>query len=361
MLKRVVVYDTGQSLFQGNRILDPAFAARFPGASFLPVLKGYLEEQDCTMITADVFLAERNANVEAYCLSEAVTPLTRRLIGRGVVPKVVISGESPNVIPWFYRRLDTFVRPFRHAFLFRGFSARVPSSVTFHPFLWPTGRSDMLEGPSWTERGLVVMVVGNKDRYMIDLKRPVRSLVRAAVSWSKWRYYKAADSLFRFPDLYESRFDAIEHFCGRSDFRLFGKGWERRNTPGSRGKQLRFHTEPAECENKIDVMPKFRFALCFENCVFPGYVTEKIFDCLLAGCVPVYFGAPDITDFCPKECFVDFRDFRDFGDLEKTLREFPKNEWDAKRQAIREFLDSNMFRRHRQEFIVSELAQCLLE
>jgi len=108
-------------------------------------------------------------------------------------------------------------------------------------------------------------------------------------------------------------------------------------------------------------MANFRFALCFENCTFPGYVTEKIFDCLLAGCVPVYFGAPDITDFCPKECFVDFRDFRDFGDLEKALREFPENEWDAKRQATREFLSSKMFRRHRQESLVPELAQCLLE
>src|SRR4030066_1749241 len=102
MLERVVVYDTGQPLFQGNRILDPVFAARFPGASFLPVLKGYLEEQDCTMMTADVFLADRNANVEAFCLSEAVTPLIRRLIERGVDPKVVLCGESPNVIPWFY-------------------------------------------------------------------------------------------------------------------------------------------------------------------------------------------------------------------------------------------------------------------
>jgi alpha(1,3/1,4) fucosyltransferase len=361
MRKRVVVYDTGQPLFLGNRILDPAFAARFPGASLLPVLKGYLEEQDCTMVTADVFLAERKANVEGYCLSEAVTPLTRRLFERGVVPKVVLSGESPNVIPWFYRRLDAFIRPFRHAFLFRGFSSRVPSSVMFHPFLWPTSRNAMLEGPPWAERGLLVMVVGNKDRYMIDLKRPFRSLVRASVNWSKWRYYKAVDSLFRFPDLYESRFDAIAYFCGRSDFRLFGKGWERRNTVGSRGKRFRFHTEPAECEDKTAVMAKFRFALCFENCAFPGYVTEKIFDCLLAGCVPVYFGAPDITDFCPKECFVDFRDFLDFGDLERALREFPEHEWDAKRQAIQEYLGSNMFHRHRQESLASELTQCLLE
>ncbi|OGC94445.1 MAG: hypothetical protein A2W25_08730 [candidate division Zixibacteria bacterium RBG_16_53_22] len=361
MLERVVVYDTGQPLFQGNRILDPVFAARFPGASFLPVLKGYLEEQDCTMMTADVFLADRNANVEAFCLSEAVTPLIRRLIERGVDPKVVLCGESPNVIPWFYHRLDTFIRPFRHAFLFRGFSSRVPTSVTFHPFLWPNSRDAMLEGPPWVERGLLVMVVGNKGRYIIDPRKPFRSLVRASINWSKWRYYRTLDPLFCFPDLYKARLDAIAHFCGRADFRLFGKGWEQKTMLVRRGKRLRFYTAPGECEDKIAIMAKFRFALCFENCAFPGYVTEKIFDCLLAGCVPVYFGAPDITDFIPKECFIDFRDFRDFGELEKALREFPEHEWDAKRQAIREFLSSNMFRSHRQESFASELAQCLLE
>lgn len=57
---------------------------------------------------------------------------------------------------------------------------------------------------------------------------------------------------------------------------------------------------PASVEDKLGTLRHFRFALCFENCVFPGYVTEKVFDCFLSGCVPIYLGAPDITDFIPK-------------------------------------------------------------
>ena len=36
-----------------------------------------------------------------------------------------------------------------------------------------------------------------------------------------------------------------------------------------------------------------------------GYVTEKIFDAFKAGCVPVYWGAENITKYVPAECFID--------------------------------------------------------
>ncbi|MGH2443366.1 MAG: glycosyltransferase family 10 domain-containing protein, partial [Chloroflexota bacterium] len=39
-------------------------------------------------------------------------------------------------------------------------------------------------------------------------------------------------------------------------------------------------------------------------------VTEKFFDTLLAGSVPVYLGAPNINQFAPGDrCFIDVADF----------------------------------------------------
>ena len=45
---------------------------------------------------------------------------------------------------------------------------------------------------------------------------------------------------------------------------------------------------------KIDFMKNFRFALVFENSSHPGYTTEKIVDAMVAGCIPIYWGNPDI-------------------------------------------------------------------
>jgi hypothetical protein len=43
--------------------------------------------------------------------------------------------------------------------------------------------------------------------------------------------------------------------------------------------------------NKIQYLRNFKFNICPENSNSKGYVTEKIFDSLLAGCLPIYWGS----------------------------------------------------------------------
>lgn len=42
--------------------------------------------------------------------------------------------------------------------------------------------------------------------------------------------------------------------------------------------------------SKIQFLQKYLFNLCPENSLQEGYVTEKIFDAVIAGCIPVYWG-----------------------------------------------------------------------
>src|SRR4051794_23704286 len=49
---------------------------------------------------------------------------------------------------------------------------------------------------------------------------------------------------------------------------------------------------------KINILKKYRFCFCMENSVdLRGYVSEKIFACFAAGCVPIYWGAPNIEEY----------------------------------------------------------------
>lgn len=59
-------------------------------------------------------------------------------------------------------------------------------------------------------------------------------------------------------------------------------------------------------DTKMALLRKYRFTLGFENTVEDDYVTEKFFQPLLAGSVPVYYGAPNVETYAPGDnSFID--------------------------------------------------------
>jgi hypothetical protein len=69
-------------------------------------------------------------------------------------------------------------------------------------------------------------------------------------------------------------------------------------------------------------LSQYKFSICYENARdIPGYITEKIFDCFFASCVPIYWGANNIEDYIPKDCFIDKKLF----DTYESLYEYIKN------------------------------------
>jgi len=63
--------------------------------------------------------------------------------------------------------------------------------------------------------------------------------------------------------------------------------------------------------SKAAVLSKMKFNVVIENMYWDGYVSEKVFDALQVGCIPIYFGAPDIEDYIPPAAFINGRLFSD--------------------------------------------------
>ena len=56
---------------------------------------------------------------------------------------------------------------------------------------------------------------------------------------------------------------------------------------------------------KHEFLKNYKFCICYENESSDGYVTEKLLHAKAAGCIPIYWGAPDVSrDFAP-EGFID--------------------------------------------------------
>jgi hypothetical protein len=79
--------------------------------------------------------------------------------------------------------------------------------------------------------------------------------------------------------------------------------------------------------SKLETLSRYRFCLAFENAIAPDYVTEKFYDPLLAGSVPVYLGAPNVAEFAPVEgCYINAADFAGPAELAGYLLQLARDE-----------------------------------
>lgn len=66
---------------------------------------------------------------------------------------------------------------------------------------------------------------------------------------------------------------------------------------------------------KLDLLNNYKFNLCFENTLSDGYVTEKLFEAKLGGCIPIYWGDEACKkDFNPAS-FIYANDFPSLENL----------------------------------------------
>jgi hypothetical protein len=156
-------------------------------------------------------------------------------------------------------------------------------------------------------------------------------------------------------ELYSHRRWAIEFFekYHPDQFDLYGLWWP-----------TQYHTYKGSIANKVPVLKQYKFCFAYENVAGqPGYVTEKIFDCFSAGCVPIYWGAPNITDYIPANCFIDRRKFADLESLYTYLNTMSEKEYQKYIDAIASFLQSKSSDAYKPQTFVDlfldSIARCL--
>ena len=55
----------------------------------------------------------------------------------------------------------------------------------------------------------------------------------------------------------------------------------------------------------LNIFNKYKFVFVCENSLSSGYITEKIFNCLFARCIPIYYGCNETENFIDKNCFIN--------------------------------------------------------
>lgn len=150
-------------------------------------------------------------------------------------------------------------------------------------------------------------------------------------------------------ELYSERLKSIRYFekYQPDNFDLYGVGWDKPRIGlniGKDNKPEKYSSYRGIVKNKWDVLPKYKFSLCYENIYGEqGFVTEKIFDSLRSRCVPIYLGASNIDNYVDKDTFIDRRDFKSLKELENYITSLTEKQYNNFQIAIENYLSSNLF------------------
>ena len=112
------------------------------------------------------------------------------------------------------------------------------------------------------------------------------------------------------------RAEYLRELMNHLDVHSYGKLFQNRVIQHDKGYQ-----------SKMELIAKYQLTLSCENAIVQDYVTEKFYDPLIAGSVPVYLGAPNINDFAPGDrCFINASDFNSPASLAEYLLAVSKDE-----------------------------------
>ena len=154
---------------------------------------------------------------------------------------------------------------------------------------------------------------------------------------------------------HRERMDFVE-FCEQEQpdtFDIYGTGWPLHKFKNYKGR-IPFNGD--RTINKINIIKKYKFYLCYENTKnVRGYITEKIFQSFAAGCVPIYSGATNISDYIPQNCFIARSHFNSDRELLDYLKNMDEKTYNSYIQNIKNFLTNKNITKLSRKFIAQEI------
>ncbi len=343
-MEKIVIFDVGNSDVGENKLFDRSFV--YPiSHTFLPICYLYevTKNTNITLITPDIFLKspEDYKNKNVFLISSLANKNTEKIISLGAKPLLLLCLESPFIATRFYLSLNKISRLFKYSYVFSGMRKRLSDKTHYRQMFFPQSPVSDLVKTNFKEKRLITMISSAKS--IGDWKKDI------LLKLSFGRNVK---------EIYSERIKSIKYFSQNNEFDLYGYSWDKinvdKNTKDAISKSYK-----GTVDNKHQSLEKYKFALTFENSIFEGYVTEKIFDCFFVGVVPIYYGAPDIEKYVPKNTFIDFRKFNNYSDLNNFINNITEEAYLQYQNNIKKFLSSEQFHLFSEEKFANNILSSL--
>ena len=329
------------SIYAQGHSNNSLFAKADPTHTYAPthtsrLLKKTFLECNIEINTADINL-DKTVDFELYVEGQEIT--------KSKVPKYLIATENPHIN---VLNCDAqYCIQFKKVFSWNPGIANLPNGV----LVMVPNEIIIQSTPTFDERPLLVALINANKRFPRKLNG----------------------------DLYDERVELIRWYEAHhpNSFGLFGRGWDKPSPAftffeklARRVNRLRaqiygyrpFPSYRGAIKSKFEAYGQAKFGICYENTKdLPNYITEKIFDCMFEGCVPVYWGANNVLDFIPKDCFIDRRDFASTADLHDFLASMGESVYSQYQANMARFLSGIQIEPFRAQTFVNRVVSTIVQ
>lgn len=80
-------------------------------------------------------------------------------------------------------------------------------------------------------------------------------------------------------------------------------------------------------EGKFETGKSYKFVMCFENSLSPGYITEKLLDAYVCGAVPLYWGDLGNEPHINRKAFINAKDFSSLEEFARYVGNLSDEEY----------------------------------
>ena len=356
MPKKIYAYCSDIKAFQNNKVLSASYCSQFPGLSWISHFISLAKDKGHTVITGDICLKAINNGgrmnpPDVIVISDLDSWHAKSLLLRGCKPGIVLCYESPLFAETFYENAASICADYDAGILFNGIiESHFPDRQNYFPNRYPSYSNEELPSSiiPWEKRKELVVVVSNKYyRNAFQLKDIFHP--KKLEAWVRGKFKISSRSIKRYAlknQLHDKRLEAMDYFSKKSFLDIYGHSWDSLSNLPLKWRTTLKHSiakgTPMPCEDKKQTISNYKFALCFENTIYPGYLTEKLIDCFVAGVIPVYLGDPAVERIIPPEIFIDTRKYQSWDSLYDKLKSINKVEGENMIRAAHRFLESEV-------------------
>lgn len=304
--KHIAVCSNIRETWEG-RLFRPEIASKFIGCGWASHLKQIWKKGD--VVTGDVAAREIAANrwdASSVLIIQSEESKAGRLLERqGCGRFLYICWESPL---YAFKTYDTFrnrsenYRFGSHAQWHK--DEGVSAAITTKPFYFPCLQGSQADWRRSTR--ITISDIPRKAKVaLVASYKPLRSEFRRCITEKDWgsTHLGLVTDLRRLKSTtyrqavirhtHEMRMKLLRLLVEQDLIDIYGSNWTIHNH--------------GPCKDKTQTLESYALAIALENCIWPGYHTEKIPQAIYAGAIPIA-DLDDVTKRAmPRDCFIDIQ------------------------------------------------------